>query len=630
MGTVLLAHDTRLDRDVALKILTPEISSVVGAERFTREIRLTARLVHPNLVPLFDSGQVGDSLYYVMPYIDGRTLRQRLDQEGPLPPDEVVRITTDLAEALAYAHAMGAVHRDLKPENVFWYRDRALLADFGVALSTAEGRGRLTEAGLVIGSPLYLSPEQAEGDHDRLDGRSDLYSLGCVMFELLTGQTPFDGRNFMVLLVAHVSTPAPTVKSLRPEVPADLDELVFDLMAKKPDDRPATAAALLDRIRKLGSNTGDPVSPTRAVARGGQRAVTPTTPMPPVGAFWMGALDALEYYHKGRSIYRTAIQGGPGTRDKLELAKVYLEKALALKGDNPQVLVALSDLIHVLGIRGFTDLATAEQQAKTMRMQALALDDTIGEIHTSIGTTFLYWEDEFELGGAELRRGAELAPDVPESRRLYGCWLKIAGRLEEALTEMRAAVDLAPKAPFMWVGLADVLMTMGRYDEAIRPLREALRYSPGYAAARERLEMSCHRAGRHEEALAARRAMLGTTGENARLAALDQRVQSAGWIAAREADLRTELAELLAQAEREDPFQDRAGSRQLSDSIIIALAELGEWHQTMDWVERAYHRRPGRLRRILTDLPYDHHGLAIDPRYARLLQTAGLYELLSP
>jgi tetratricopeptide (TPR) repeat protein len=263
-------------------------------------------------------------------------------------------------------------------------------------------------------------------------------------------------------------------------------------------------------------------------------------------------------------------------------------------------------------------------------MQALALDDTIGEIHTSIGTTFLYWEDEFDLGGAELKRGAELAPDVPESRRLYGCWLKIAGRLDEALTEMRAAVDLAPKAPFMWVGLADVLMTLGRYDEAIRPLREALRHAPGYAAARERLEMSCHRAGRHEEALAARRAMLGTAGEKARLAALDQRVATEGWSRAREADLRTELAELLAQAEREDPFQDKAGSRQLSDSILIVLAELGEWHQAMDWVERAYHRRPGRLRRILLDLPYDHHGLAIDPRYARLLQTAGLYEMLSP
>ena len=629
MGTVLLAHDTRLDRDVALKVLTPEISSALGSERFAREIHLTARLVHPNVVPLFDSGQVGDSLYYVMPFIDGQTLRQRVDKEGRLEVEEVLRITADLAEALAYAHAMGAVHRDLKPENVFWYRGRALLADFGVAQSNLEGPRRITEAGLVVGSPHYLSPEQAEGDTRRLDGRTDLYSLGCVMFELLTGQPPFEGKNAMSLIVAHVTAPIPFVHTLRPDVPADLDALVHHLMAKKRDDRPGTAAVVLDRLRSIGSEPSPGQLATRVVARA-QGKATPPTPLPPIGALWIGGLDALEYFHKGSAIYRTAMHGGQGTRDKLELARVYLEKALALSPENPQILTALSDVIHVLGIRGFADLATASEKAKEMRMKALALDDTFGEVHTSIGVSFLYWEDEFELGGAELRRGVELSPDHGTGRRLYGAWLKIAGRLEEALAEMRAAVELDPKAPFMWVGLADVLMTMGRYDEAIRPLREALRHGPGYAAARERLEMSCHRAGRHDEALAARRAMLGTRGETARMAALDARVASEGWAAAREADLRTELTDLLALADREDPFRDKAGSFQLSDRIIVVLAELGEWTQAMDWVERAYHRRPGRLRRILTDLHYDYHGLAIDPRYSRLLQTAGLHELLHP
>jgi tetratricopeptide (TPR) repeat protein len=523
---------------------------------------------------------------------------------------------------------MGAVHRDVKPENIFWYRGRALLADFGVASSAEEGvdQRRITENGLVVGTPHYLSPEQAEARVSSLDGRTDLYSLGCVMFELLTGRTPFQAPTSMALIVSHVTSPIPSVRAHRAEVTEELDSLVHDLMAKKRDDRPPNAAALLDRLRRVGSNSGETPSPTRVVHKGGR----PSTPEPsvPLGALWIGAVDALAYYHKGVSIYNSSMQGGAGTRDKLELAKIYFEKAQALAPENPQIMVGLSDVIHVLGIRGFTDFALAEQTAKEMLLKALAIDDSIGEVHTSLGVTFLYWDDEFELGGTELRRGAELSPEYAQGRRLYGAWLKIAGRLEESLAEMRASVDTAPKAPFMWVGLADVLMTMGRYDEAIRPLREALRLSPGYDAARERLEMSCHRAGRHEEALAARRAMLGTRRETARMVALDHNVASVGWNAAREADLRTELTALLEQAEREDPFQDKAGSRQLSDKILIVLAELGEWRQAMDWVERAYHRRPGRLRRILTDLPYDYHGLAIDPRYARLLQNAGLQELL--
>jgi tetratricopeptide (TPR) repeat protein len=629
MGTVLLAHDTRLDRDVALKILTPAVSSALGSERFDREIRVTARLVHPNIVPLFDSGQVADSLYYVMPFIDGLTLRQRLDKEGPFSVEEALRIATDLAEALAYAHAMGVVHRDLKPENVFWYRGRALLADFGVAVSTADVDGRMTGTGIVVGSPHYVSPEQADGVDTGLDGRSDIYSLGCVLYELLTGQTPFSGTSFMGLLVAHVTAPVPSAAALRKDLSAGIDALLQSMMAKQPSDRPATGAALLDRLRKLHARVSAPATQARV----SDRLPSPVSaaPEPPArSGRWGDAPDTAEYFRKGRDIFLTAMQGGPGTRDKLELAKVYLDKAYARVPENPEVIIALSDLIFLFGIRGFTDFNTAREQAKQLRFRALAIDDSIGVIHTSIGTDLLYWEDEYQLSGEELRQGTELGPGNAESRRIYGAWLKISGRLEEALAEMYAAVELAPTAPFMHLGLADVLMTMGRYDEANGPLREALRLSPSYDPARERLEMSCHRAGRHDEALAARRAMLGTRGETTRMTALDRRVAAEGWATAREGDLRAALAALLAQAEREDPFTDRSGSRQLSDRIIITLAELGEWNQAMDWVERAYHRRPGRLRRILTDMPYDHHGLAIDPRYARLLQTAGLVDLLAP
>ncbi len=614
MGTVLLAQDTSLDREVALKILTPERSQFLGDDRFSREIRLTARLVHPNIVPLYDSGSAAGSLYYVMPYIDGPTLRERLDREGPRPVAEVVRIIADLSEALAYAHSNGTVHRDLKPENVFWYRDRALLADFGIAVSVTEQHAaeRVSGTGTVIGTLPYVSPEQASGERE-VDGRSDLYGLGCVAFELLTGHPPYPTWNPVALLAAHLSAPIPSAAALRPDIPDALEALLTRLLAKAPEDRPATAAALL---RELRSATDGPA------ASGGA----------PTAASRLGGLprEALEPIEQGVALYTTAMHGGTGAERKLETARIYFEKALARLPGNPHALAVLGDVVFVTGIRGFADFDAAAHRARELRYQALAANEDAGEVHTSLGATYLYWEDEFELAGEELRRGVELSPWYPPGRRLYGAWLKIAGRVREALAEMQAAVALAPDAPFLQVGLADVLMALGRYDEAIDPLRRALRFDARYEAALERLEMSCHRAGRQEEALDARRALLGLRGATERMRRLTERAAAEGWPTAREADLRDEAADLLARAGREDPFQDLRGSRQLCDRLLIVLAELGEWSQAMDWVERAYHRRPGRLRRMLTDLPYDYHGLATDSRYARLLRTAGLEDLLAP
>ena len=644
MGTVYLAHDTTLERDVAIKVLNPEVASALGAERFAREIRLTARLVHPNIVPLFDSGeavvthrsQVLDGattaydlrpttfLYYVMPYIEGEPVRTRLRREGRLALPEVTRIVADVAEALAYAHAMGSVHRDVKPENIFWYRGRALLADFGVALwSQNPEAGRMTQAGLVVGTPAYVSPEQAEGT-GRVDGRSDLYGLGCVTYELLAGTPPYAADTPLALLAAHMMRPVPSVRESRPDTPVLLDALVARLMAKDPEDRPANAAALLEELRGIEGPSG--VSAALRAAPRAERTVSSGRSSEDVAGL---PPDVAELHRKARQLFSSSVQGGLGARDKYGMARAYLERAMQRVPENALLIATLADLIHVAGVRGFADQAEAFARSQELRHQALALDDSIGPVHSGLGVHLLYWEDEFDLAGEELRRGAELSPDVAEAHRYYGAWLKIAGRKEEALEAMRAAVQLAPSAAFMRVGQADVLMALGRYEEAVGALRHALRLQPRYEAALERLEMSCHRAGLHEEALDARRALLGLCGQTARAAELAVRVEREGWLAAREHDLRMEVEELLAQAAKEDPFIDPNTSRQLSDRIILALAELGEWRDAMGWVERAYHRRPGRLRRVLMDLPYDHHGLAVDPRYARLLRTAGLTELLA-
>jgi len=616
MGTVFLARDGMLGRAVAIKVLTPELSRALGPERFAREIQLTAQLVHPNIVPLFDSGESDGWLYYVMPFIDGATLRAHLDRGEPVATADIMRIIADTAEALAYAHSVGIVHRDVKPENIFWYGGRALLADFGIAASEQATLGgeSLTVTGTIVGTVAYMSPEQASGQKD-VDGRADLYSLGCVAYELLSGRPPYVRPSAVATLAAHFSDPVPAVGECRPHVHPALAALVEQLLAKDRDLRPADAAAVLKALRPLESAAGPKLTVPVRLAR--QRETLPDPP------------DVQELVAKARSLYTHSTQGGEGAREKLLMGRVYAEKAVAKAPNSAAALTALSNLCLVLGVRGFADRDEVLPRARELRLRALAIDDSLGPVHMALGTVFLYWEDDFEMAGSELALSVELDPDDPDAHRMYGAWLRIAGRPQESLEHMRAAVQLAPKAAFMYVGLADVLMALGRYDEAIAPLRQALRLHARYDAALERLEMSCHRAGRHDEALDARRQLLGIRGETGRIAEVADDAAQHGWLVARERDLRRELAALELQAERDGAFDETSSTRLVGDKIIIVLAELGEWTQAMDWVERAYHHRPGRLRRVLNDLPYDHHGLARDPRYARLLRTAGIEEQLN-
>jgi tRNA A-37 threonylcarbamoyl transferase component Bud32 len=611
MGTVYLAQDNHLARRVAVKVFPEELSATIGAERFTREIRVTARLVHPSIVPLFDSGALNERLYYVMPYVDGPTLKARISQLGKLSVDEALSLTRDLAEALSYAHAQGIVHRDIKPENIFCYGGRAVLADFGIAKVAAVelNSSVVTTVGEVIGTLTYISPEQGTGEE--VDARSDLYSLGCVLYEMLAGVPPYDGVSPMAVLAKHITAAIPDVTTRNEKVPASVAALIAELMAKDPAARPDSAAVLVDRLQAVRNGTAP-------------RVVVPlAVPKPP--KYTPESTAAVE---EGTSYFLRGMQGGPGSREKLEMAQVYFTRARKLDPTNVLALVGLSDAVHVLGYRGFRDYDDAMAEVRSLRMQALASDDDVAEVHASIGVTMMYWEDDFEGAGKEMLRARELGPEVSNVRRFYGTWLKIAGRIDEALVEFRVAVDLAPDIATLHNGLGDVLIAAGRYEEAIPHFRTALRLNPQYGVALERLEIACHRGGRSEEALSARRAWLGQRKLAERVAVLDENVARFGWNAARELDIRRELASLLEQATREDPFGENGTSRQLADQIITIYAELGEYHSAMDWVERGYMARPGRLRRVLTDFLFDRRGLAVDPRYAPLLRTAGLQDLL--
>ncbi|TDJ69355.1 MAG: serine/threonine-protein kinase [Planctomycetota bacterium] len=244
MAVVYRARDLRHDRDVALKVLAPELSAAVGSERFLREIRIAASLQHANIVALYDSGEADGRLYYAMPFLEGETLQKRIQREGPLPLADALAIAREVAEALDYAHAQGIVHRDIKPGNILFLNGRAMLADFGLATAFAGGdEQKLTQSGVMLGTPAYMSPEQATGNG--ADSKSDIYSLGCVIYEMFAGDPPFAGTNVQAMLARHVSDPAPPIRSVRPSLPRGVDATLSKALAKVPADRFQSAAQMV-------------------------------------------------------------------------------------------------------------------------------------------------------------------------------------------------------------------------------------------------------------------------------------------------------------------------------------------------------------------------------------------------
>jgi TolB-like protein/Tfp pilus assembly protein PilF len=261
MATVYLARDIKHDRDVALKVLRPQLAAVLGRERFLTEIRLTAKLDHPHILTLIDSGESEGFLWYVIPYVRGESLRQRLNRHRELGVDEALTITRQIAGALDYAHQRGVIHRDIKPENILFHEGEAMLADFGIALAVKEAGGnRVTETGLSLGTPQYMSPEQATGDRT-LDARTDVYALGAVLYEMLAGEPPFTGPTAQAVIAKRFSGEVPRVRRVRPSVPEEIELAVTKALAVVPADRFETmtqfAAALRDDLLYHGPLTPD-------------------------------------------------------------------------------------------------------------------------------------------------------------------------------------------------------------------------------------------------------------------------------------------------------------------------------------------------------------------------------------
>jgi serine/threonine protein kinase/tetratricopeptide (TPR) repeat protein len=269
MASVYLARDPRHGRQVAVKVLREDLAASIGSARFLHEVQVAANLQHPHILALYDSGEARGFLYYVMPYVEGESLRQRLEREHRLPLPETVRIAREAAEGLAYAHRQGIIHRDVKPENILLLDGHTLVADFGIARAVeAPAGGKLTHPGAVVGTPEYMSPEQAAGE-TQLDGRSDVYSLGCVLYEMLAGDPPFQGRSMTTLLARHSLEQVPSLRIVRESIPEELEDTVLGALAKTAADRPSMAelAATLTGLQETTLRTSTRPVTARAPAR---------------------------------------------------------------------------------------------------------------------------------------------------------------------------------------------------------------------------------------------------------------------------------------------------------------------------------------------------------------------------
>jgi serine/threonine-protein kinase len=319
MATVYLARDVQHDCQVAIKVLNTDVSVVLGAERFKREIQVTTLLSHPNILPIYDSGLAGNSLYYVMPYVEGESLRARLDRERVLPITDAIRITCEIAAALEQAHEHGIIHRDIKPENILLDDDQAMLADFGIAHAmTAAGEQRLTQTGISLGTPTYMSPEQATAERT-IDGRSDVYSLACVTYEMLGGQPPFTGPTAQAIIARHTLENVPSLTIIRNTVPPEIEAILIKALAKVPADRYATAREFAEALRHPETQTFLVPTPLR---RAGSRRV-PLWQKVTLGAVAVGAISGGGYaaWHSRHGISSSA--GALAGPDPSRIAVLY-------------------------------------------------------------------------------------------------------------------------------------------------------------------------------------------------------------------------------------------------------------------------------------------------------------------
>jgi len=527
MAVVYQARDLKHGREVAIKVLLPELTASLGSERFLREIETVAKLNHPHILPLHDSGEADGFLFFAMPDVEGESLQARLDRDGSLPIDESLQITREVAGALAYAHRNDVVHRDVKPANVLLSEGHAVIADFGIARAISEAGGeRITGTGMMMGSPIYMSPEQVSGDKE-VDGRSDIYSLGCMLYEMIAGKPPFEGASLQGVLASRLVQEPPPLSEAREDTPPGVVEAVRRALATQRGDRFLEATEFADALAGSDGDWAYVGRPSRsrrigrlvvglvvigAAGAGGYAAVSSLTREPePEGmdAVMQAALQARgpqasDLYMQARTL---AARRGLAIRDAIPL----YEAAIARDSTFAPAWAGLAEAYGLLPY--YTDNPDAAlwrnsiARAEEMARAALALDSMMPEAYLALGNAqrdgrqwdvaeetyrhalalnINYGEAHQQLAemlaglgrNAEAlesaRRGAEIDPGIPVRLNAYGYTLMMDRRYPEALDvfERAAAID-----PNLWFIQSNTLWTwlfLDRYDEALASLPDQL------------------------------------------------------------------------------------------------------------------------------------------------------------
>ena len=526
MATVYLAQDLRHRRPVAVKILHPHLAANVGPERFQREVEIAARLSHPHILTLIDSGEVEGLLYYVMPFIEGESLRGRLDRERQLPVEDALEITRHVAAALAYAHGRGVIHRDIKPENVMLHEGEPMVTDFGIAKAvSAAGTENLTQTGTAIGTPAYMSPEQATGAAD-IDGRCDQYSLGCMLYEMLAGEPPFAGASAQVIIVKHFTEPPPSVRAIRPVVPEAIDRAIVKALAKAPAGRFGSVLQFAQALPSSGATTppGLPQTvvsaPLAATAK--SIAVLPFVNMSadPENEYFTDGIaeeiiNALTKIQALRVASRTSAFAFKGKREdiseigrKLRVATV-LEGSVRKAGNRLRVmaqLVNVADGYHLWSERYDRELQDvfaiqdeiAENIVRALRV-VLSEDEkrAIEEAPTADVQAYDYYLrgrqffHQFRRTGIQFarrmfERAMEIDPNYVRAYAgaadccsfLYMYWDASKANVEGADAYSRKALELGPEVAEAHASRGLALSLSKRYEEAERKFNTAIRVNP--------------------------------------------------------------------------------------------------------------------------------------------------------
>ncbi len=490
-AAVFLGHDLKHERRVAIKVLHPEVAAAVGPARFLREIQFAAQLQHPHIVAVHDSGETDGLLYFVMPYVTGESLRDRLDREPQLPIAEAVAIANDVAQALGYAHGLGVVHRDIKPGNILLEDGRALVADFGIARAIgAAGSERLTETGIALGTPAYMSPEQG-AENGQVDGRSDLYALGCVMYEMLAGAPPFTGPTAQAILARHAVDPVAPIRTVRDTVPVGVERAVLKALAKVPADRYA------DMVEFARAVTAPGVAPAPRASRWSHRttfALGASLAVAVAVAAWLGVSslrgreagararaaetsspEAADLYARGRNLLQHVSQ------ENDSVAITLYERAVALDPNFAVGQAALSGALLLRTIQFARGDSAAYARAQIAADQALRLDPMLADAHLAEGN-LLWWTPgpkwsslgrfNHERAIQEFKRAIALDPNSGQSHHLLGNIYLHIGLLDKAIDELQKALAISPRADGPLRRIAEARAYQGQYAEAERILEQ--------------------------------------------------------------------------------------------------------------------------------------------------------------